>query len=75
MTNHLQFAFHPIAIPTLRTLMIDWERKSSRIIPESALALVVHPISSLIDLHPNASLRLVTPLPTHMGQVQTEIKD
>jgi hypothetical protein len=65
MTSHVQFAFHPIVTPTLRTLMIDWKRKNNRIIPESALVWVVHPISFPVGLLRNAFLQPVI-LPTTM---------
>jgi hypothetical protein len=72
MKNHLQFAFRPIAIPTLRTLMINSRRKNNRIIPEFALRSVVYPIPSLVDLPLNAFLRVVTPPPTHTRKVRTK---
>jgi hypothetical protein len=62
-TNHLQFVFHLIASPIPRT---NSKRRNSRIIPEFALKWVVRPVSSLVDLSPNAFLQLVTPLPTHI---------
>jgi hypothetical protein len=74
MTNHLQFVFRLIATPTLRTLVINWKMRSSRIIPESALVWVVHPISSLVDLPPNAFLQLVTPLPTRTARTKNSWK-
>jgi hypothetical protein len=45
--------------------MINWKRKSSRIIPESALKWVVHPISFPVGLLRNAFLQPVI-LPTTM---------
>jgi len=59
MTNHLRFAFYPIATPTLRTLMINSKVRSSRIIPESALKWAVHPTSSLVGLPKPAFPQLV----------------
>jgi hypothetical protein len=44
----------------------NWKRKNNRIIPEFALKWVVYPISSLVDLPPDAFLQLVTPPPTHI---------
>jgi hypothetical protein len=69
MTNHLKFAFHPIATPMPRT---NLKMRSSRIILESALKWVVHPISSLVDLPPNAVLQLVTPPPTHIPKARSK---
>jgi hypothetical protein len=70
MTNHLRFAFHRIATPMSRTKS---KMRSSRIILESALKWVVHPISSLVGLLRNVSLQPVilpktmrtSTIPTH----------
>lgn len=73
-TNHLQSVFHPIATPTPKTIS---KRTNNRImiIPESALKWVVRPISSLVDLHPNAFfLPVILPITMSTSTIPTHEK-